>query len=62
VIEDFGGYDTYLKIIESDVKLEKYCEDHFINLIRIKYNQTEDSYDILWQNLRNYIKQPAVKA
>lgn len=62
VIEDFGGYDTYLKIIESDVKLEKYCEEHFINLIRIKYNQTEDSYDILWQNLRNYIKQPAVKA
>jgi very-short-patch-repair endonuclease len=56
VIEDFGGYETYLKIIESDVKLEKYCEDNFINLIRIKYNQIYDSYDILWQNLKNYIK------
>lgn len=62
VIEKFGGYNSYLKIIESDIKLEKYCEDHFINLIRIRYNQFDDIYDILWENLKNYIKQPVLKA
>lgn len=61
VVERFGGYDYYLKIVESDLKLEKYCEDHFINLIRIKYNQIDDSYDILWQNLKNYTSRPVSK-
>lgn len=57
VIDRFGGYDNYLRIVELDSKLDKYCEDHFINLIRIKYDQFDDIYTILWENLRNYIKQ-----
>lgn len=62
VLERFGGYDTYLKICDLDLNLEKYCEEHFINIIRIRYDSLEDTYDILWKNLKNYIKQPVLKA
>jgi hypothetical protein len=62
VVERFGGYEYYLKVVELDLKLEKYCEDHYINLIRIKYSQIDESYDILWQNLKNYTSRPVSKA
>ncbi len=54
-IEEFGGSETLSKIKYWDKELENYCEDNFINLIRIKYDQFEDIYQILYKNLKNYI-------
>jgi hypothetical protein len=55
-IDEFGGLETLNKIREIDRIKENYCEDKYINLIRIKYDQFDDIYQILWSNLRNYIK------
>lgn len=55
-IEDFGGLETFDKIKIRDYNLENYCEDNFINLIRIRFDQFEDIYQILYSNLKNYIK------
>ena len=33
-----------------------YCEEEYINLIRIRYNQIDDIYRILWDNLKEHIK------
>ena len=32
-----------------------YCEDNYIDSIRIRYNQFDDIYKILWENLKNVI-------
>lgn len=55
-IEDFGGLETFNKIRLRDYNLENYCEENFINLIRIRYDQFDDIYQILYSNLKNYIK------
>jgi len=55
-IEEFGGVGTFDMIKFYDNKKEKYCEDKFINIIRIKYDQIEDIYSILWENLSWFIK------
>ncbi len=53
VIEYFSR-EHYL--IENIDKLKAdYCEDNYIDLIKIKYYQFEDIYQILWENLRNII-------
>jgi len=55
-IEEFGGLETFYRIREKDLQIDRYCEDNFINLIRIKYDQYEDIYQILYENLKNYIR------
>lgn len=42
-------------VIEWDLKKNEYCEDHFINLIRIKYDQVNIIWEILWDNLKLFI-------
>jgi very-short-patch-repair endonuclease len=44
------------KIMVNDKIKEDYCEDHFISLIRIKYNQIDEISNILYTNLKNHIK------
>jgi len=41
---------------QDDDKLkESYCEDNYIDLISIKYNDFDNIYQILWENLKKYI-------
>lgn len=42
-------------VIEWDLKKNEYCEDNFINLIRIKYDQVNIVWEILWDNLKLFI-------
>lgn len=52
----FGGVESYNQLlINNRIKLE-YCEEHFIELIIVKYDQIEDIHQILWESLKNKIK------
>lgn len=42
-------------IIEYDKIKMNYCEDNYINLIRIKYDQVNIIWEILWENLKLFI-------
>jgi hypothetical protein len=55
-VEYFGGVKAYeLRKINDKIKND-YCEDNYINLIRIRYNQIDDINNILYENLKNHIK------
>jgi very-short-patch-repair endonuclease len=54
-IVEYLSKEHYL-IKDLDKKKESYCEDNYIDLIRIKYDQIDDIYRILYENLKNYIK------
>ena len=47
--------DHYL-IKEIDKIKNDYCEDNYISLIKIRYDQIDDIYHILYENLKNLIK------
>ena len=47
---------SYLMVKENDKKKEEYCEDNIIDMIVINYDQIEDVYQILWDNLKTHIK------
>ena len=49
-IIEYLSKEHYL-IKELDKRKEDYCEDNYIDLIRIGYNQFGDIYRILWENL-----------
>ena len=55
IIIEYLSKDHYL-IKELDKTKEDYCEDNYINLIRIRYDQIDDIYKILYDNLKNHIK------
>ena len=55
-IDKFGGIDTYNRIKLNDKLKNDYCEEHYIELIRIKYDTINNIYRILWDNLSNKIK------
>lgn len=55
-IEHFGGLEAYEKLKINDGIKNEYCEEHFINLIRIKYDQVNKIFDIL-SRLILYIKE-----
>lgn len=52
---EYLSKEHYL-IKELDKKKEDYCEDNYIDLIKIRYDQFENIYSILWENLSDYIK------
>lgn len=52
----FGGIKAYEQLKINDKIKTDYCEEHYINLIRIKYTQLDDIHKILYDNLKNYIK------
>ena len=49
---EFLGKEHYL-CKDLDKFKEEYCEDNYINLIRIRYDQIDDIYRILWNNLKS---------
>lgn len=55
-IEVFGGIDSFNKQIENDRIKNKFCEDNFINLLRIRYDQYNMVWDLLWENLGIFIR------
>jgi hypothetical protein len=55
-IDFFGGVKAFEILKINDGIKNEYCEYNYINLIRIRYDQFDDIYQILWENLRNYIK------
>jgi len=52
---EYLGYDHHL-ISDIDKIKEEYCEENYIDLIKIKNDQINDIYQILWYNLKNYLK------
>jgi len=42
-------------VIDWDNKKRDYCEDNYINLIRIKYDQENIIWELLWDNLKLFI-------
>lgn len=55
-VEHFGGIKAYEQLKINDKIKTDYCEENYINLIRIKHTQLDDIHKILYDNLRNYIK------
>jgi signal peptidase I len=55
-IEHFGGVENYNRLKINDKIKEDYCEENYINLIRIKYDQYDNIWSILWENLKSFIK------
>jgi len=52
-VEHFGGLESYNRLKINDKIKQDYCEDNYINLIRIRYDQIDDIYQILWNNLKS---------
>ena len=55
-IEHFGGIEAYERLKLNDKIKNDYCEENFIDLIRIRYDQIDRIYDILNESLRMKIK------
>ena len=55
-MEFFGGLESYERLKTNDRIKNDYCEDNFIELIRIRYDQIDRIYDILNESLRMKIK------
>ncbi len=53
IVKEYGQ-DFFDKIKLTDRLKEDYCEDNYISLIRIRYD--DDIYRILWDNLKQHIK------
>jgi very-short-patch-repair endonuclease len=51
-LEFFGGIKAYELLKERDLLKESYCEDNYIDLIRIRYDQINKIEDILWNALK----------
>lgn len=52
----FGGQEALNMVQATDKVKSNYCEDHYINLIRIRYDQIDNIHKILWENLKNQIR------
>jgi very-short-patch-repair endonuclease len=55
-MEKFGGVDTLERIKSNDKVKDEYCEENYIELIRIRYDNIDDVYRILWDALAHKIK------
>jgi hypothetical protein len=53
--EHFGGLKAYESLKVNDKIKNDYCEDNFIDLIRIRYDQVDRIFDILKESLKNKI-------
>jgi very-short-patch-repair endonuclease len=56
IVIEYIGRKNHL-VEDLDKRKEDYCEENYIDVIRIKYDQFDDIYQILWDNLSRYIKQ-----
>lgn len=60
-MEFFGGVKAYEALKINDKIKSDYCEEEYINLIRIKYTDFDNIYQILWDNLSTHIKTKKTK-
>lgn len=51
----FGGIEAHERLKINDKIKNDYCEDNYINLIRIRYDQIDNIQNILWENLKMFI-------
>jgi len=54
-VEELGGLNAYEKAKIDEKKKSDYCEDNYIELVRIRYDQIDNIYMILWSSLKNKI-------
>ena len=54
-IEELGGLKTYDRVILEEKIKSDYCEDNYIDLVKIRYDQIDNIYMILWGSLKNKI-------
>ena len=54
-VEYFGGLKAYETLKINDKIKNDYCEDNYIDLIRIRYDQIDRIFDILKESLKNKI-------
>jgi hypothetical protein len=52
----FGGVESFNKLKVNDKIKSEYCEDNYIDLIRIRYDQIDRVFEILKESLENKIK------
>ena len=52
----FGGLEAYNRLKVNDKIKSDYCEDNYIELIRIRYDQLDRVFDILKESLKNKIR------
>lgn len=55
-VEYFGGLKAYESVKINDKIKDEYCEEQYIELIRIRYDNIDDVYRILWDSLVHKIK------
>ena len=53
---DNFGIEAYERLKNNDKIKNDYCEENYINTIIIRYDQIDDIWEMLWNNLKNYIK------
>jgi hypothetical protein len=51
-LEVFGGVETFERLKKNDEIKNQYCEDNFIDLIRIRYDRIDSISDVLWEALK----------
>jgi hypothetical protein len=51
-VSHFGGIMAYEKLKINDKIKNDYCEDNYINLIRIRWDQIDEISQILQRNLK----------
>ncbi len=55
-IKQFGGIEAFEATKINDKIKSDYCEENFINLVRIKYDEIDDIWNILWSHLGSSIR------
>lgn len=51
-LEFFGGIKAFEKLKKNDALKQLYCEENFIDLIRIRHDRVGNISDILWEALK----------
>ena len=54
-IEELGGLKTYDRVRLEEKTKSDYCEDNYIDLVKIRHDQIDNIYMILWGSLKNKI-------
>lgn len=52
----FGGIESYNRLKKNDKTKSDYCEENYIDLIRIRYDQIDRVFEILSEYLKNKIQ------
>jgi len=54
-MEFFGGLEAYDRLKKNDKIKSDYCEENYIDLIRIRYDQADRIFEILKESLKNKV-------